>query len=120
MANRRHPQGKKSISRQTVHVGEFEQWVGDFRKGMLIEIGAKAAAQLATYHEKNIIPLQEGMEALIERLAWIETPWYVKVWTHIQAWWRHLRGTETDDNAEEPTVGNEEQPTVDPAGHTSE
>lgn len=60
--------------RATVRIGALERTL----EGMNVEMGAKVAQSLAKYHETYVRPLEE-------RIAWLETSWYVRLWLRLTA-----------------------------------
>ncbi len=47
------------------------------------EMGQKVAQTLHTYHLDHVTPLEA-------RVAWLELPWYKKLWDYGHRWWTWL------------------------------
>jgi hypothetical protein len=63
--------------RRVVRAGGLDRFMEDFRD----EMGAKVGESLVTYHERFVTPLEE-------RLAWLETPIWLRWLRRVEGWFR--------------------------------
>lgn len=60
--------------RATVRAGKLDKTLEQFNE----EMGGKVAQSIMTYHNRYVAPLER-------RIAWLELPWYRKLWLNAVA-----------------------------------